>query len=518
MLAHSRETGRIPHPWANRAFWVLLGVVLAAFSLRFREPPIGYLHSWNQITTLAQTDSISRDFRNILAPEDVVTRLSWEGELGESVKKNPRLRFVVYEEFPLYQTLAAAVGKAFGNLLSARLLSIVAFIITALGIFRLSAVCGQREHLSLFIFCSSFPYLFYGQAIMSDMWMAASITWFYVYAERWMRSQAAKDLGLMIGFSLLGSLFKSYGLIFVLCIPVIVCLGVSGGKAGRLARLRGFALGVLILALASAPIICWHFFTLGLEGHHETVSHSLSAKLEALSSMELYKNLWKMLFRYLGYLPGALCLLCLLFPRCRKALGCKEMGNWLNLWMWMSMLYLLFTLDKLTAHDYYFLPVFVPLVVLAADFAMGLFRLLELRGHRVILGLSFALVFLLNPFLGFRAFFKATRPNPDVVQCAEAIRSRGTDSMLIATLTDVSRFNSLAYLSGMRAINVEGNDVPLCQYQSRGAKLLVLNLAADDYEKAQTWVRSQLGKAPEHSLRDLVDFRGRPRVCSIWTM
>ena len=110
-------------------------------------------------------------------------------------------------------------------------------------------------------------------------------------------------------------------------------------------------------------------------------------------------------------------------------------------------------------------------------------------------------------------FFKATRVNGDVAICASEIASHTPEGQIVATLTDVSRFNSLAYYSDRLGVNVESVIYPVARYRRAGATRLAVNLSASQFSGYESWLREArllwIG-------RDLPDFKGRERACAVY--
>ena len=198
----------------ERSLLVLVAVVVFVFQiLHLEDPPTGYLHSWNQVTTLAGARGILRDPKSWAAPQDVVTRIPWVEETGSAVIDRA-LHYTVFEEFPLYHLLTAALGSVGFTLeLSARVLSTVFFWFGGLFLFLLvrRGLGREEAHLCALLYLSSFPYLFYGIATMSDMAMVTCGIGGLFFLDRWAARGASRlsvSAALLL-LSLSGSLNRS---------------------------------------------------------------------------------------------------------------------------------------------------------------------------------------------------------------------------------------------------------------------------------------------------------------------
>lgn len=107
-------------------------------------------------------------------------------------------------------------------------------------------------------------------------------------------------------------------------------------------------------------------------------------------------------------------------------------------------------------------------MALAGEVLSSLYDTLE--KYSIVAALStLALILTVNTLTAHRSLLKATMPNPDVLSCARLISSTSNELDLIATLSDVSRYNSLAFYSKRLAINVENDAFPISRYIAAGA-------------------------------------------------
>jgi hypothetical protein len=128
-------------------------------------------------------------------PIDVVTRISAHPEPRRISNHFPYDDFRIYEEFPLYHMIAAKSGR-FGLSLekSGRLLSVISFILGGFGIFALSRFLTTPilASISTLLWSISFPVLYYGQSIMSDMSMTAFAIWSFYFLARFLKQTTKK--------------------------------------------------------------------------------------------------------------------------------------------------------------------------------------------------------------------------------------------------------------------------------------------------------------------------------------
>lgn len=469
-------------------------------------PPTGYLHSWNQVSTLATVRAIAESTTSWTRPRDVVTRVMWLNPPGRLVTDDD---FVVFEEFPLYHLIVAAGTSIFGSAeIFGRVTSLLFMILGGVGLLRLLSRTTETRatQYTLLLYFTSFPVLYYGQAIMSDIAMIACAIWTVERLDAYRRYGKWQDLALSVFFCVVASLFKSYGVIFALMYLPEMRRTEEANPIVRIAKWASLA-SLLVL-----PVVSWHLFASFAHGHHEVVSHSAYEKLNALSSVALYRTTWKMYFRYLGYIPGAVMLIYLFIGQKRAS------PTWVRHWMWIGVLYMILTADKLLHHDYYFLVIAPPVFWYSAE-ALRAFEkwAVQRNGNQLRVALFISLVIASNAVCSWKGLEKARRINPDVTACALEISTHTKADEFIATLTGVQRYNALAYYSRRLAINVEGREFPLSRYSRAGARTLVVNLPEDEFNDYDRWIRQQLGKASNAKF-NLQDFKGRDRICALYAL
>lgn len=543
------------------AFW-------AFFAFRtITELPVGYLHSWNQITSLSFVDSVREVPERWYETRDVTTRVTWEKE-GTAIDGDDRYqRFIVYEEFPLYHILAAALADGIdvgdvssgisSSVLASRALSLVFFLATVAGLLcrKGPLIAGERFFL-LFIIASSFPLVYYSTAPMSDVAMTCAMVYSCLFLEKYSASQSNQSsrpwggVWFFLSVTSLGiaALFKSYAVMWMpaLIVQFIVSAQVIvSARAQRRGKVsyQSLAGAMLLVIAASLPVFAWHFLPGGFlpreTGQSEVFSHVLGQKMEVIFSGQIITILWKIWFRYFGYLTGALTLSLLVL---KYVLGMLKDSRILPLsipseltrlavstkivifpaernFLIFSLVYLFLSADKLPYHDYYFFPVVIllsPVVSrVLAQVAAGLRGMLANYKAEVII-CGFVVV---STGISGSKIFKAQHVNSDVVNCANFIRDSTADNELIATWTDVSRYNSITYLSGRKAVNVEGTAFHPNRYRRAGASVLVIDLPEREFPAAHVWAASHGVSAPYLIQAMSVREGGaRERVCALYRL
>lgn len=218
-------------------------------------------------------------------------------------------------------------------------------------------------------------------------------------------------------------------------------------------------------------------------------------------------TLFQSFFRYFGYLSGAL-FLCSFFIKANIT-----SPWWFPSFCMSALCYLGFTADKLSVHDYYFLPVFPALFVLAGErFEAALHRFSNSKNLCFLVPACLLFSFLLC----WPKFFKAAKPNSDVLECATLVKSHVPEGTYIATWSDVSRYNSLAYFSERLALHVEERAFPLTRYKQTSADYLVLNLPVESASSALRWISSQ--GAEQRDLKEMFDAKKRARICAVFRL
>ena len=471
------------------------------------KPPTSYLHSWNQITTLANARQIAQVPTSWTAPRDVVTRIPWIGET--SLSHDRVTPFIAYEEFPLYSILGAKLSRTTGMdlAISLKLISAASAITFIAALFCLvSASSGFESALvSVLLASVSFPFIYYGQAVMSDMLMVSLLVSGAAALSACVNRRSIFWGLFATALLSLACLAKSYAVpfaVFLLCGAAY-----QQRKTVRLTHLI-FLLCAGIFSV-SAPVLSWHTFALFQPGHQEASSHSLLLKLHAIFSVSWLSAVLNGYLRYVG-IPFSLFTLALPFLRKKVRATPVVLPWWILPYLSASFLYLLATADKIQVHDYYFLP-----VIPAAFGILGIYSsslLQNVRRARLV----FLLLLLVSAALAYPKTIKAITPNNDVMECAQKILERTDSQDILAVWTDVSRFNSLAYYSNRLAVNVENQSLPISRYIKAGASKLVLDLPEEEAVATKAWLHNQ--KTLPLGEWIFFDAKKRSRTCALFQL
>lgn len=475
--------------------------------------PIGYLHSWNQITTLSHISILSLDLSLWNAPLDVVTRVSAHPTPKKLSPDSPYSDFRIYEEFPLYHLLSALLAKIGGGLEdSSSLISALSYALAGLGLFKLCStfLSSRSAFYALFLWLVSFPVLYYGQAIMSDMSMTAAAIWSIYYFVKYENTKLQKHALAGLLLATLSSLFKSFGIIALL--PWFLHF---------LSRKKYF-LAILIAVIFSAPIIGWHTWTISQSGHQEISSHSLNAKISILLSTEYILSLQKYFFRYLSYAPGIVVILfsCMTLLKREKSLNTNPILRFLlPSWIFASAVYLIFSADKIPDHDYYFLLISPGFFILGGHAIHLISEKLQTRFSRNFLSPFLPWIILLSvlPF-SLSNLNKALKHNQDVTTCGEVVHAHSPKSAIIGNLSDISRHNSIIYYANRFGLTIEQDLLPLSHYLPYGLSYLVLNFSEEEYNAKEKWLYENNGVNLELVMKveGLQDFKSRRRTCALF--
>ncbi len=506
---------------------VLFLALVVQWLPQLSRPPTGYLHSWNQITTLATVRAISHDLRNLLQPRDVVVPISWDG-IRQALPSAIPDGFPVYEEFPLYHLLSALLARSGVSVeVSSRLVSLVFWVLGGICLFALARVGSKDPFLPMVcaaIYLSSFPLAYFGQAIMSDVAMLACVSLGFLWWARYSQQGSAYDLALAALSIAVAALFKSYAAVFAL----IFITPRSFSQEVWLRIDRRLLVRVLLIAAVLTPVVSWHVYSAFQFGDHDLLSHSVHEKIRVIFSLKLYLTLIKMWFQYFGYAVGAAVVLFYIAGAASRYVRRWSHSDWYEVesppawvkqWLCCVLLYAILTADKLPFHSYYFLLAFPPLVYLSA---MALAKITTLVGSRYGQRSSFmffACLLLLNGGFAGMSLAKALKPNPDVEVCAAEISSLTQQSDLIAVLTDVSRYNSINYYANRLGLYVEGDQYALQRYRDLGARYLLINLEPATYASLRPWLDRELRQAKPLWLNEQVsDFKGKKRVAAVYVL
>jgi hypothetical protein len=499
----------------NRPHSILICcIALVLAILSFNVKPIGYLHSWNQITTLVHISALSRDLTSWHKPHDVVTRLPVSDT--KITVAAPFDDFRIFEEPPLYHLISALLSRvgSLGARLSqifspenaARFVSIAMWAFGAFGIFHLGASTAAPlvATITLFLYCCSFPVAYYGAAIMSDSAMTSMWIWSLVYCGRWARAGRYSNLLAAVACGCLAGLFKSYGLIALIPPLALETYRVAVMRA----PLKRLFPVIALAAVAAMPTLLWHWYAAMSPGHQEFQSHSLPLKLNTIASFEFWNALQKGYFRYLSYVMGGVAILSGIFWIKAKSPHIPQ-----TIWLaaLTAVLFIFATADKIPHHDYYLLMPAVPVFVIVATSTSRTLLLLPTRLQLpvlcvLIIGMAAPALFNVR---------KALREHSDVIPCAELVAAHTTPPELIATYADVTRYNSIAHYAGRFGVRVEDTSIPIRRYHAAGANSLVVDLPPTQFEQFEGWLNKQRATTSISQIR-AVDYKGQPRVCGIY--
>ncbi len=327
-----KTRSRIINSFSLPAFLFAAVFVLCSIMLipSIHAPVTGYLHSWNQVTTLVLIKQIAENPISFSEPKDVVTRVTWQPDNGDIDMQDRSARFIIYEEFPLYHLISAAISILSPTLEGgARLTSVFFFFFGAIGLHSLSrrSANSQTALYTLLLYVTSFPFLYYGQAVMSDMAMVAAAIWGINFLSLYTEKREKLVLYAAAGSLAISGLFKSYGIVLVLSFLYLYLYK----HRWRLVGLTFSRLSLLV-CISILPAVLWHAFAYVQGGVQEFGSHSVSAKLRELSDPLLYRSLVNTWFRYLGYLPGIFLILAALFKSSKSSwkIGLENVPWWFN--------------------------------------------------------------------------------------------------------------------------------------------------------------------------------------------
>jgi hypothetical protein len=491
---------------------ILVGGTLLTLSLHTR--PIGYLHSWNQITTLTHIAAISEDPTTWNAPYDTVARLPAEARQLE-VKK-PYSDFRIFEEFPLYHFLAAAVAQLGVSAEdSGRIVSLVFWAVGGCGVCALGRLFSPPlvAALALLLYCCSFPVAYYGVAIMSDTAMVALWSWslFFLARSRALLTGTSIIAGLMC--ALLSGLFKSYGLIALIPwgLTIVSAVRSSTTGAGHDTPQRYIWSTGIGIIVAAAPTLAWHMYAGLHSGHQEFESHSVTQKLSMITSGSFWNALQKGYFRYLSYGPGVVALVAGFFWI--RAHRYREIPMALWYAAIAGVVFIALTGDKIPHHDYYLLMPAVPLVVVVAHITNFTVERLSYR----VRGLALVGLFASIAAPSFLNVHKALAENRDVITCAEFVATLTQPDELIGVYSDSSRYNSITYYAQRFGVRVEGTTLPLGRFSRVGVRQIVVNLSPIEFDRFHQWATRQSATAQLHRI-EARDYKGQPRVCGVYPL
>jgi 4-amino-4-deoxy-L-arabinose transferase-like glycosyltransferase len=490
---------------------LILCVAIVLIALSFNARPIGYLHSWNQITTLVHVSALTRDLNMWNRPYDVVTRLPDPPKKLSTAE--PFDDFRIYEEPPLYHILSSLLARlsGFSPENSSRLISVGFWTIGAVGMYALGTLGGQAlvPIISVLLYCCSFPFAYYGAAIMSDIAMTSMWIWSLVYVGRREKDGRFANTLVALFCAGLSGLFKSYGVLAIL--PPVALEAWRLLRRAPGARFSELSWATIAATLAALPTLTWHSYALLQPGHQEFQSHSLGLKLNTLTSLAFLNTLQKGYFRYLSYAPGVVALLGSVALVRAKRLSAIPLTIWIA--CGTAALFIVATADKLAHHDYYLLMPAIPVFIIAATIVSYALAFVPTRIQTAAL----AALILTMAVPSFSNLRKALKEHADVIPCAELVAAHTQPSELLAAYADVTRYNSIPYYAQRLAVRVEDTQFPVQRYRDVGASYLVVDLPPLQNEQFGSWLSKQKVSAAIASVNS-ADYKGLPRVCTLYRL
>lgn len=461
--------------------FLILVTLLTLFAFKLNLAPLSYLHSWNQISTLTTTNEILKDPSLWYQSKQLLYRL-------DLIDLPLEARFIRYQEFPLYHLVSALIFKFLNNLEAAsRIISIVFWLLAAYLVFKIGKSITQEistekscGYLSLIFYLCSFPFIYYGQAIMSDMAMTSMSIACLFFILKFNQSESKKYLYFAAISLSFAALFKSYAIVFC---PLFLFIA---WKKTKLKNIQSIVSPMCCCLIACLPVALWHLYCFSQAGQQEVASHSIAKIFESLLSFNFYKVFFNYFIRYLGHL-GLISILYFLFSS--KLRFSQNKSTNLELifgYLGLAFIYVILTADKIIDHDYYCLIFFIAFFWIGEIAAIENLKRIPIKFHHLFI----ILLILPNFAFSLHKFKKATRNNNDVIECSKIMRDKSAPEEMVAYLSSASRQNALAYYSDRRGIKAEFTRYPISAYREQGAKYLLLDLSDSELNQIQNYIKS----------------------------
>lgn len=468
-----------------------LGVLVRLWNI---AAPIADRHSWNQVSAATVIRHFVQDGIDPFHPQ-------WDVLEGDD--SGPRIEA---EEAPLYHVATALLTLAFGHLeVMARLLSIVASLLAAYFLFRLTARLSDASTglFAVFLFLLAPLSWFFGRTIMSDGWMLAMLVLAVERYELWLR-QGRFTVLLQAGLAVMfAGLFKPFALHLGLTL-IVMQIAARGFRSLLDWRLVVFALLALCLPLAwvayAAKIGSLGNVVVG-EGESALTAARIMGPISLLWSGGFWMKIQSRLFDQMATpIVTALAVLAFIFRGKKDAQTPEKNGITLFFvalaWLAGAFGYLLLVRDGNQMHNYYQLPFVPPFVLLAALGLRGLSQ--KISAHWIILILF---VFSLVSFLYVRTSFSLDLSSQLAGESVRQVSEPG--DLIVAFDPGSTRKNQVIYAAERRgwfARSIQENSVEI--FRKRGAKWLVACLEEKQLAEHPEWLERLAG------LEKVVDIYG----------
>ncbi len=326
------------------------------------------------------------------------------------------------------------------------------------------------------------------------------------FINKWYLSPESKSRDLNFGLLLffLATIFKSYAIIFL---PVLLFLLLK--KKGHISQ-KIKVWNCLCLLMVCLPVLYWHYWTSLQPGYHDSSSHNILRKLEHLLQAEYYYAIYKHLVKFLGLIPFYALLLFSIYYLAKNRLQKINLPEWFLPYTICLGLFLIAVADKIPQHEYYFL-LGVPIFFYLSSGAISAL-LSSVKVKPIIL----IVILLIHVSIGTKSYLKATKENPDVLECAKMITDNTEEQAKVGIYTDVSRFNSINYYANRSGVVIEGDKFNIEVYKKHGIKYLVTNLNSRGNEQFENWIRAQSDRLKLSKKMIFKDAKKREMSCLLY--
>ena len=441
--------------------YVLVAIALLSVGLHWNiwNADIAGIHAWRQTQTMSVVENFASEDMNILNP-----RINSRGN-GDGIMRM---------EFPLLQWTFAWFYKWFGqNLIIARMLSFLIFLISLIGFYRLLKAWGKSDIIGATgTWCFAWsPLLFYYSVnpLPDNLALCFGI-WSLVFLKRFQLNESNLSL---VGFGVCLSLATAVKLPFILFgagfIPIFL---------GRVqVSIKETAKSGLILMLLMAPAVTWYLWVIPQWGNAGIISGiAAGSGFEYASAMatlwgifhsmlpELFINFGSVLFFLFG-----------IYHFFSKADSINRYTSELFILVALF-LFLIYEVNMIgLQHDYYLFP-FLPLIFLVV--AAGIEKILDSKQVALkYLGVIALVVLPATAYLRIQGRWSPTEKEIVLLENKDELRKLIPDNALVVVGNDPSGHIYLYHL-GRKGWTFEQDWLvasDLNEFVNDGAQFIVTN-------------------------------------------
>lgn len=462
-----------------KAKFVILAMVFLSLRLYRIDQPLVEMHNVRQTQTAMIARNLLEDNFNLL-----YTRVDWWGN---------QPGYVVLE-FPLYQAIVAVVWKAFGiHDIFGRLVTLVFSIVCAIYLYKIAEklLSETVAYWSVFFFAICPLSIFMSRAMMINMTsLSLSLVGFY-YWLKWSDSKKYGPLVIAAASLVLAALVNN-SIVLPILLPMLYIAFTK-----RENSIRYYLTLVLFAVVFIAAMAVWSAHLAYVNGlYHpdwgleKSLEHFFAPDIQRVEPYYYFRTAMYLLYFVLGF-HG----LILFIGGLKKTWQRKTKGSRILLaWLWGGLIYYLIFFNALTGHNYYWLPMVLPLSIFVGVFIEDFLIRSWVQKSPVLKGAVIAFVLTLLAWIAL-PMLHSTEEDRISYQAALSVKniSKPQDLILVGTLhTDVAHpyYPTILYYAERRGWNIAGgrwhlsiDTATVDSLRFLGAKFLVVTFGRSEQRR-----------------------------------